>query len=300
MILQTEDGAPQYITWWDSYYLSPSNPRTIEYTKNLIKLFINDWDYDGLKMDGQHQNCIPPDYSQESGLTNADEAPEKLPEFYKMVYETARQYKKNAVIQNCPCGDVMSFYHLPYINQTVASDPVGSKQIRSKGKTYKALVPNTAYYGDHVELSDSASDFASQFGVGAVLGTKFTWPKDNPYAFEGSCLLTPEHEKIWKKWIDLYNRKMLSKGKYLGELYDIGYDIPETHVIEKGDTLFYAFYNPEWEGKIQLRGLKPGTYKVVDYVNNSDLGKVEVKENSQTEFDARFSHALLIEVYPEK
>ncbi len=300
IILQNEDGSPRYITWWDSYYMSPSNSKTIEHTKNMVKLFISDWDYDGLKMDGQHQNCIPPDYSSKSNLNNPEEGPEKLPEFFKMIFETAQQYKKNVVIQNCPCGDVMSFYHLPYLNQTVASDPVSSRQIRSKGKTYKALIPNTAYYGDHVELSDSANDFASQFGVGAVLGTKFTYPKDNPFAFEGSCLLTPAHEKIWKKWISLYNQKMLSKGEYLGGLYDIGYDVPETHVIQKGDTLFYAFYSPNWDGNIELRGLKPGKYKAFDYVNDKDFGNIEVSGSKNPTIKGQFNRSLLIEVYPAK
>ena len=70
----------------------------------------------------------------------------------------------------------MSFYNLPYTNQTVASDPTSSWQVRLKGYVYKALVPRTAYFGDHVELSDNVDDFAASFGIGAVLGTKFTWP----------------------------------------------------------------------------------------------------------------------------
>jgi len=84
------------------------------------------------------------------------------------------------------------------MSQEVSSDPLSSWQIRHKGKTYKALIPNTAYYGDYVELSDNGMDFASSFGIGAVLGTKFTWPKDNPKASD-SYLLTPEKEKIWRK-----------------------------------------------------------------------------------------------------
>ncbi len=299
IILLSEDGAPRYITWWDSYYMSPSNTQAIEHTKDMVKLFISEWDYDGLKMDGQHMNCIPPDFSSESNLENPEEAPEQLPEFFKMIMETAQQYKKNAVIQNCPCGDVMSFYHLPYLNQTVASDPMSSRQIRSKGKTFKALIPRTAYYGDHVELSDSANDFASQFGIGSVLGTKFTYPKDNPYSGENN-VLTPEKETVLKKWISLYNQKMLSKGDYLGELYDIGYDKPETHVIQKGDTLFYAFYTPEFDGNIELRGLQPGNYKVFDYINEKDLGNIKVSEKEVPKFTAKFNRSLLIEVYPFK
>ena len=32
------------------------------------------------------------------------------------------------------------------------------------------------YYGDHVELSNNKSDFASTVGIGGVVGTKFVWP----------------------------------------------------------------------------------------------------------------------------
>ena len=35
------------------------------------------------------------------------------------------------------------------------------------------------YFGDHVELSDGGSDFASSVGIGAIVGTKFTWPSDH-------------------------------------------------------------------------------------------------------------------------
>jgi alpha-galactosidase len=51
--------------------------------------------------------------------------------------------------------------------------------VRSKGKSVKALMGGrSSYAGDHVELSDGGNDFASSVGVGAVISTKFTWPKD--------------------------------------------------------------------------------------------------------------------------
>jgi len=188
----------------------------------------------------------------------------------------------------------MSVYNMPYMNQAVASDPLDSWQIRLKGKTYKAIVGKGAYFGDHVELSDNGTDFATSFGIGAVLGTKFTWPKDNP-AVKEKNVLTPEREKVWKKWFTLYDKKMLSKEQYRGELYDIGYDIPETHVVQKGDTLHYAFYNKSWDGKIELRGLTGDKYKVRDYVNDLDLGEVT---EADPQLNAKFENSLLIEVYP--
>ncbi len=294
IILETSDGAPQFITWWDSYYMSPVYEKTLDHTRGVLKMFLKDWDFDGLKMDGQHLNCLPPDYNGRHALENPEVSFENLPHFYQMIYETARIYKPHAVLQICPCGCAMSFFNMPWTNQTVASDPVSSWQTRLKGKTYKALLGKTAYYGDHVELSDGGNDFASQIGIGAVLGTKFTWPKDNPYVTEGHFVLTPEKEKVWKHWIKVYNQKMLSKETYLGSLYDIGYDKPETHVIQKADTLFYAFYDPDWKGEIELRGLGNGNYRVVDYVHEKELGTVNA---ANPKFSVSFKQYLLIEAY---
>jgi alpha-galactosidase len=297
ILLINKYGAPQYITWWDSYYLSPAAEETYVYTRETIEMFMKDWGFDGLKLDGQHMNAVPPDYNWNRPLEYPGKSVEMLPEFFKMIYQTAREIKPDAVIENCPCGTCMSFFNMPYTNQTVSSDPTSSWQIRLKGKTYKAIVPHTAYFGDHVELSDQGSDFASSFGVGAVLGTKFTWPSDNPNQSQ-SFLLTPEKEKIWKKWFKLYHEKMLSKQTYLGHLYDLGYDKPETHVISKADTIFYAFYDKAWKGNIELRGLERGkNYLVHDYVNDTSLASVS---GDNPVIRAAFENNLLIAVYPSK
>ncbi|UXP32250.1 alpha-galactosidase [Reichenbachiella agarivorans] len=295
MRLYLSDWAPQYITWWDAYYLSPSHPQTIQHTQEIVNLFLNQWDFDGLKMDGQHMNAIAPDYNPKAGLEYPEQGSEKLPAFFKLIYEQAHTIKPHAVIENCPCGTCMSYFNMPYMNQSVSSDPTSSWQIRLKGKTYKALIPNTAYYGDHVELSDNGDDFASSFGVGAVLGTKFTWPKDNPDA-SGSYLLTKEKEVKWKKWFSLYDQKMLSREIYRGDLYDIAYDRPETHLIQKGDTLHYAFYSDSWDGKVELRGLSKGQYIVRDYVNHREIAEISDQTNK---LNIQFKDFILLEVYPK-
>jgi alpha-galactosidase len=295
LIQWTRDGAPQFITWWDSYYMSPVYQKTIDHTRSVIKMFLSDWNFDGLKMDGQHLNCVHPDYHPQHQLKYPEQANEKLPQFFEMIYKTARSIKPHAVLQICPCGCAMSFFNMPWTNQTVASDPTSSWQTRLKGKTYKALLGKTAYYGDHVEMIDGGDDFASQVGIGAVLGTKFTWPKDNPYVTEGHFVLTPEKEKKWKKWISIYNQKMLSKENYKGNLYDLGYDKPETHVIQKADTLFYAFFHKKWEGEIELRGLENRMYFLKDYVNNVDYGNVN---GPVARIKANFSGSLLLEASP--
>jgi alpha-galactosidase len=221
---------------------------------------------------------------------------EKLPEFFKMIYETALAIKPDAVVEICPCGTAYAFHTMPYMNQPVSSDPMSSWQIRLKGKTFKALMGRDApYYGDHVELSDNGTDFASTVGVGAVVGTKFTWPDDRHE--HDNYVLTPEKEKHWKKWVDIYQQEMLPRGQYLGTLYDIGYDRPETHVVRKSDTLYYAFYAEQFDGTIDLRGLNTAvaTYDVIDYVRGEKLGTVAT---ASPELTTSFEDHLLIKCLP--
>lgn len=273
MLLLQADGTHEDISWWDSWYLSPVNPYTQKYTLDLVDMFLKDWGYDGFKLDGQHLNLCAPDYNPASGLASPGDAPERMPEFFKALYERAQEDRPGAVVQLCPCGDAFNFFNLPYINQAVASDPTSSRQIRQKRMAFAAMAPDLAYYADHVELSDGGLDFASQVGVGGVIGTKFTWPKPNPHATEnGGSLLTEEKEALLRKWVPIYKEKMLSKGTYLN-LYNYGFDKPEAHVISKDGALYYAFYADEWDGKpIELRGLDASkTYTVTEYTADTPV-----------------------------
>ena len=185
---------------------------------------------------------------------------------------------------------------MPYLNMTVASDPESSWQVRLKGKTIKALLGDrTAYFGDFVELSEGGTDFASSFGVGAVIGTNFAWP-GAPGKKDPKLLLTPERQALWQRWTKLYDRLRLVDGTYLGTLYDIGFDRPETHVIAKGDARYYAFYAKNYRGDVELRGLKPGAYRVRDYVHDRDLGLVQ---GPRAKLAVHFNHSLLIEALPQ-
>lgn len=293
-IIRDKDGKPQDITWWDSWYLSPVDADVIREQKALVEKFIGDWGFDGLKLDGQHMNAVAPDYSPAHHPDDPEKDVREMPAFFKMIFETARGIKPHAVLQFCPCGDCFSVYHLPYVNKTVSSDPESSWQIRTKGYVLRALAPRTAYYGDHIELSDGGNDFPTQLGIGAVLGTKFTWPKDNPHV-RHSYLLTPEKEALLRNALDIYNTKRLSEGELVPGLYDVGYDFPETYVIRKDGMLHYAFYTRGPQVKqVELRGLEKGrTYQITDYYNHVDYGTVTASD--KTVLDVAFDHALLLE-----
>ena len=293
-VILDKEGRPQEISWWDSWYLSPLDPDVIREQQALVAKFIGQWGFDGLKLDGQHMNAVAPDYNPNHHPDDPEKDVRELPSFYKMIYETARTMNPHAVLQYCPCGDCFSVFNLPYVNKTVSSDPGSSWQIRTKGYVLRALAPKTAYYGDHIELSDGGDDYPTHLGIGAVPGSKFTWPKDNPYV-KHSYLLTPEKEAKLKNALDIYAEKQLSKGEIVAGLYDVGYDFPETYVIRKDGVMNYAFYTrgPKVE-QVELRGLEPGCdYRIVDYYNHVDHGIV--KASDKTVLDIPFEHALLLE-----
>jgi len=293
-LLLNEDGSTQDISWWDAYYLCPAYPEVKEYTKKLVTKIMKTWDFDGLKIDGQHLNAAPPCYNKAHKHAYPEESFEKIPEFFKTIYETALSIKPDAVVEICPCGTAYNFHTMPFMNQPVASDPTSSWQIRLKGKTFKALMgPQTAYYGDHVELSDGRDDFASTVGIGGVIGTKFTWPVGAKP--DSRVDLTPEKEKIWKQWVNIYKDKMLPQGEYLGALYDLGFDRPEAHAIRKDGKLYYAFYADAFSGSVALRGLGEGRYTVHDYVNQADFGSVS---GPSVRLDVTFEKYLLLEAVP--
>lgn len=293
-LLLNADGSKQKISYWNDWYLCPSNAAVIEHHRQLVIKMMRDWNYDGLKLDGQHMNGVPPCFNPAHHHARPEESVEDLAKFFQMIYDTARSIKPDAIVEWCPCGTAFNFYNLPNLNMSVASDPHNSWQVRTKGKSLKALHGDTtAYFGDHVELSDGRQDFASTLGIGGVVGTQFTWPVGS--ARRGNYDLTPEKEDVWQKWISLYKEKMLSKGEYRGDLYDIGFDRPETHAIRKQGSMYYAFYAPDYKGKVELRGLEGRSYTVRDYENGRDLGTVKGPVAS---VDVQFSKHLLIEAKP--
>ena len=286
--------------------LCPALPEVQAYHKQLTERFIRDWGFDGSKLDNIYS--VPACYNPAHHHNSPQDSVNAMGEVYKTIFQTTRALKPESVTQACPCGTPPSLAWLPYIDQAVTADPVGAVQVRRRIKMYKALLgPESAVYGDHVELSamtrvghdwsEHGDDFASTIGVGGVVGTKFVWPDPGP-KFK-PVVLTEAKEQHWKKWIAIYNEKMLSKGTFL-DLYTYGYDVPEGYAIEKDGKMYYAFFAPNdttpWKGEVELRGLKPGTYEVLDYGNNVDLGSVQATAEQAAKLKTEFKQHLLLEV----
>jgi alpha-galactosidase len=290
-LLLNADGSRQKISWWDAFYLCPAFPPVREDAAAFVVKALRDWGFDGLKIDGQYLNAAPPCHNPAHRHASPEEAVEGVPGFFKAIYSAAVGVKSDALVEICPCGTAYSFFTMPYMNMAVASDPGNSWQVRTKGKTLKALLGDSAtYFGDHVEMSDGGDDFASTVGIGGVVGTNFTWPPNA--GKDDKVWLTPEREKHWARWLEIYKTKMLSKGEYLGSLYDIGFDRPEAHAIRKDGVMYYAFFARDWKGKVELRGLERRPYRVTDYANDKDLGSVTGPVAS---VDVAFEKHLLLE-----
>jgi alpha-galactosidase len=283
--------------------LCPALPEVQEYHRALVRRFLKDWDFDGLKMDNAFSapRCYNPLHHHKS----PDESVAAVGKVYQAVYETAHEVKPHSVVQVCPCGNPPNLAWLPYLDQSVTADPRGAAQVRRRIKMYKALLgSDAAVYGDHVEMTrargageqppEQLADFASTIGPGGVVGTNFTWPESD----RANVFLSPAKDKLWQKWVPIYTSKMLSHGTFLS-LYVHGYDIPEAYAIRKDGKTYYAFFSPapwtRWTGEIELRGLGGGSYRVFDYVDSRDLGVVK---GPIGRLRVDFTNALLLEVTP--
>lgn len=288
--------------------MCPAVPEVRAYHKQLTERFVRDWGFDGHKLDNIYS--MPACYNPAHHHKSPQDSTNAMADVYKEIFQTSRALKPESVTQICPCGTPPSLAWLPFMDQAVTADPVGGVQVRRRIKMYKALLgPESAVYGDHVELSvmdrtgnswiEHGDDFASTIGTGGVVGTKFVWPDPGP-KFK-TVNLTPEKDRHWKKWIGLYNEKMLSKGEFK-DLYVYGYDTPEGYAVAKDGKMYYAFFAPAkspWKGEVELRGLKPGSYHVTDYTEGKDFGTATVGSNGIAKLPAAFTGHWLLEVNPQ-
>jgi alpha-galactosidase len=282
--------------------LCPAINEVRDYYRGLTERFIRDWEFDGNKLDFSY--TVPPCYNPAHRHQSPQDSIRAVGDVYQTILQTTRALKLDSVTQVCPCGTTPSLAWLADFDQAVTADPVGSVQVRRRIKMYKALLgPEAPVYGDHVELTrvvgldsvekDLGRDFASTVGLGGVVGTKFTWPPDASQFQDAR--LTADKDAIWRKWIAIYNQKMLSSGSFR-DLYVYGYDSPEGYAIEKDGRMYYAFFTdkPQMHAeRIELRGLGRGHFHVVDYENGRDYGKLD---GTDPHLEAKFQQHLLLEV----
>jgi alpha-galactosidase len=245
---------------------------------------------------------MPACYNPAHKHADPEESMRGFAETYLQIFEITRQLKPYSVTQICPCGTPLTHTLIPATDQTVTADPTSSAQIRQRIKFYKGLMgPHAAVFADHVELSDGSIDFASCFGAGGVLATKFVYPLDDTLKIrlKEYWALTEDKDSLWKKWFDIATHHSLADGEYLN-LYDMAFDFPEAHAIRKDDSIYYAFFaqnmKESFSGQIQLRGLDEAKrYQVQDYVEGRILGEVA---GSNPSMHIEMRGATLLKVAP--
>ncbi len=297
------------VSWWNAYTLCPALPQVRDYYRAFVRRAIVEWKIDGFKMDGQNLNEVPRCYNRNHHHASPMESAWGVPEFFADLYRTATRLKPSFLVQICPCGTNFSYYSLPYLNQTVASDPLDSWQVRLKGKTFRALYGRReSYSGDHVELTNrpwdptlqkfiprGIEDFASTLAVGGVPASKFTLP--GVEQADSSLILDGSRFEYYQNWLRISESEKLSEGDYLN-LYDIAFDKPETHVIRKGDTYYYSFFSGQhFHGTVELRGLPKGRYRALDLLTRNDVSRV----SSDSPFlNLDFDQSAIIKIVKDK
>jgi alpha-galactosidase len=286
--------------------LCPALPEVRAYHRDLVRQFLGQWDFDGLKLD--YVFTVPECHDPRHGHVSPHDSVDAMAELMREIRDEAKAIKPDCVIQICPCGMLPNIAWLAFEDQPVTSDPSDGAQVRRRIKIYKALLGDrTPVYGDHVELTGttyeggrlvaSGSDFASTVGPGGVPGTRFVWPEARPR--DPQLLLTPQREAHWRHWLDIYRSKDLAEGQFRN-LYTYGFDWPEAYAVARAGRMYYAFFagasRGDWEGTLELRGLGAGRYRVRDYEHERDLGVVT---GPVGQLETTFVEHLLVEAIPE-
>jgi alpha-galactosidase len=256
---------------WNSYYLCPAYRPVSEAMRALVERFVRRWGVDSFKLDGTDLNHAPLCYNPAHHHTRPQESFEQWPELFRRIRATAMAIRPDFRIELCPCGITPTFQLGTAFEQPVTSDPFDT-QVTQRVKFLKA------WFGPRAPVLEEY--------VG-LLGQKE--PDGKPYTFRaelypralgtGSVISTfsPVLNNTHAQWTAIYNQRQLAGGEYLN-LYDIGWDNPEGHVVRKGQALYYGFFTRlpggEFNGKVTLRGLPSGRFRVTDYVQNRVVGEV--------------------------
>ena len=255
----------------------------------------NDWGYDGLKLDGQHMNAVPPCYNPAHKHARPEESVEALPAFFKMIYDTARSIKPDALVEFCPCGTAFNFFTLPNLNMTVASDPHNSWQVRTKGKTLKALhgdahrllrrprgierwARRLRVHTRHRRRGRDAVHLAAGFGGAQPAGS---------HAGKGG---------IWQNGSGSTTRRCC-RAANISAACTTSASTGRKHTPSASRArCSMRFSLPSGMARSKLRGLGTGNYRIVDYENDKVLGTVHGPSGV---IEAQFDKHLLIRADPE-
>ena len=218
-------------------------------------------------------------------MRDPEESVEKLQDFWKAIYETAMAINPDAVIEICPCGDSFAFHNIPAMNNTPASDPDSSWQVRLKGKTFKALMgPSAPYAGDHVELSDGGDDFASTYGIGGIPRPSSPGPRtptSRPTSFRPAASCLPaEGASCGANGSRSTARTCCPRASISASSTTSVSTSPRRMSSPPAASCTMPFTPKHWNGPIALRGLGRGSIALTNSFTGEPLGSATAADNS--------------------
>jgi alpha-galactosidase len=274
----------------DLYQLCPAYEPALEHIRGVLKRILVDWEYDGVYTDFQGLSSVPACFNKAHRHRTSLDSFQSTPRVFQLIFDTLKELKKNPH-EVCICSLPHSPYAMPYYEVANASDPLNAWEVRSRVKVEKAIhggsfavgdcyqVPIQEWYGSSVPES-----FESAIGTGAQLTTFYTQ-------------LDGRQQELWRRWFHEYRELELAQAEYRN-LYDLAFDKPEIHVVQKEREIYYGIFAEAWSARrpIALRGLdKTLTYKVYDYKNHLELGTIQ---GSDPRFKRGFKESLLLRLTP--
>lgn len=274
-------GQTDNTVWFSTvgYALCPTSEGAIASQTAFINRAMNTWGFDGFKAD--YVFSMPKCYNTSHNHAYPEESTEKQSEFYRTGYEAMVANDPDVLNLLCNCGTPQDYYSLQYMTQVATADPTSVDQTRTRAKAYKALM------GDYFPITTDHNEiwYPSAVGTGSVLIEKRALVGINLTEYE--------------RWLNIANTVQLQKGRFIGDLYNYGFDPYETYVVEKDGVMHYAFYRdgskyqPSGYPDIELKGLDPAKmYRIVDYANNQVVATNLMGNNAI--FNSRFSSSLLV------
>ncbi len=259
----------------DLALLDPSKQAVLDYVRDETRRLFQ-FGADHIYLDSQTaQLAIPPNHDSDDPLASHH----GLPAIYDLIREEANRV--GAIVEICPDGRSQSILNMPQ-HITNIGDPKNDRQLRAEFKSLKAILGEHAIIGTYVDTypdNPVSGSFLNLIGIGGMLQTLFSTPDSLGRA-------------NWQLYLEFYFEHDLVRGAYL-DLYDIGFDYPEGHVVHQNNVLYYSFFTKtegaevcmqtlcedeeqameaepamgtDYMGEIELRGLEPNrTYTITRF-----------------------------------
>lgn len=286
----------------DLALLDPSN----EHVQNLVQkhmAMFEEWGIKHIYLDSQMaQLATPPNHALSTPLASH----QALPRLYDLIRAEGRN--REITVEICPDGRQQTLLNMPQAVTNIG-DPNNDRQLRAEHRWLTAIQGSRAIIGTYIETfpdNGTSGSFLNIAGIGGNMQS--IGDPDN--------LQNPE----WDIWMQFHNEHNLVTADYL-PLYDIAFDAPETHVLQRGNTLYYSLFSKTddiavcmqndcidasvevvekadpaaFSQEVELRGLQAGaSYKVQSFPDNSPHTTVQANMDGVATLRISFEKELML------